>query len=117
MKLFPSCNGNRQDNNNYPDNMTIILLSLSMSALLILSFEFSYFEQVVATQPLITNISSKGIYKVQLGLSTPISLQSLLKSGFSTYFRFMSATAPPATSKTIPNRATESDDYGNWNSI
>jgi hypothetical protein len=45
---------------------------------------------------------------VQLGLSTPILLQSLPKSGFSTYIRFMSATAQPATSTTIPNRAAES---------
>ena len=138
MKLFPSCNGNRQDNYIHPDqqcfNMNTILLSLSMSALLILSFGFSFqspvfaqitssannnivknnyfpssFQQVVGEAPLITNISSKGIYKVQLGWSTPISLQSLPKSGFSTYISFMSATAPPATSKTIPNRATKSE--------
>jgi hypothetical protein len=40
-------------------------------------------------------------------LSTGISLQSLPNSGFSPYIRFMSATAPPATSKTIPNLASK----------
>ena len=158
MELSPSCDGNRQDNYIHPDqqclNMSTILLSLSMSALLILSLGFSFqspvfaqitstsannnivknnnfassFQQVVAAHGAncnvlvstckyivknnnlknfaastpavnlghvpVTNISSKGIYKVQLGLNTPISLQSLPKSGFSTYIRFMSATAP-----------------------
>jgi hypothetical protein len=137
MKLSPSCNGNRQDNYIHPDrqcsSMSTILLSLSMSALLILSFAFSFqspvFAQIISTNtnnnivkdnnfassfrqvaftPLITNISSKGIYEVQLGLTTGISLQSLPKYGFSTYIRFMSATAAPATSHTIPNRAAQS---------
>jgi hypothetical protein len=113
MKLSPSRNDDRQDNYIHPNqqcfNRSTILLSLSMSALLILSLELSLqssFEQVAAAQPLITNISNKGIYNVQLGLSTGISLQSLPKSGFSPYIRFMSATAPPATSKTIPNLAS-----------
>ena len=86
-----------------------ILISLSVSALLILSFGFSIqssFHQFASAQPLITNISNKGIYKVQLGLSTGVSLQSLPQSGFSPYIRFMSATAQPATSKTIPNHAS-----------
>src|SRR5215469_805145 len=109
MKLFPSCSGNRQDIHRHQQcfNNTI-LLSLSISALLILSFGLSVqssFQQSVAAQPLITNISNKGIYKVQLNLSPGISLQSLPKSGFSPYIRFMSATAQPATSKTIPNNA------------
>jgi hypothetical protein len=133
MKLSPSCNDNRQDNYIHSDrqcfSMSTILLSLSMSALLILSFAFSFqspvFAQIISTNtnnnivkdnnfassfqqvaftPLITNISSKGIYEVQLGLTTGISLQSLPKYGFSTYIRFMSATAAPATLKTIPNR-------------
>jgi hypothetical protein len=137
MKLSPSCNGNRQDNYIHPDrqcsSMSTILLSLSMSVLLILSFAISFqspvFAQIISTNtnnnivkdnnfassfqqvaftPLITNISSKGIYKVQLGLTTGISLQSLPKYGFSTYIKFTSATAPPGTSKTIPNRAAES---------
>jgi hypothetical protein len=85
------------------------LIPLSISALLILSFGFSVqssFQQFVAARPLITNISNKGIYHVQLGLSPGISLQSLPKYGFSPYVRFMSATAPPATSKTIPNYAS-----------
>jgi hypothetical protein len=132
MKLFLSCNGKKQYKDIHPDQhcfkMGTILLSLSMSALLILSFGFSFqspvfaqitssannnivknsnfassFQPVVASSPLITNTSSKGIYKVQLGWSSPISLQSLPNSGFSPYIRFMSATAPPATSKTIPN--------------
>ncbi|MGC2570775.1 MAG: hypothetical protein WA364_04615 [Candidatus Nitrosopolaris sp.] len=85
-----------------------ILIPLFVSALLILSFGFSVqssFQQFVAAQPLITNISNKGIYHVQLGLSPGLSLQSLPTHGFSPYVRFMSATTPPATSKTIPNLA------------
>jgi hypothetical protein len=88
--------------------MSTILVSLSISALLILSCGFSIhssFHQFASAQPSVTNISNKGIYKVQLGLSTGVSLQSLPKSGFSPYIRFMSATAQPATSKTIPNNA------------
>lgn len=137
MKSSPSCNGNTQDYYTHPDqqcfNMSIILLSLSMSALLILSLGFSFqspvfaqitssannnivknnyftssFEQVSAAPPIITNISSKGIYKVQLGSTTPISLQSLPNSGFSTYITFMSATAQPATAKTVPNQMAQS---------
>jgi hypothetical protein len=114
MKLSSSCN-DRQDNYIHPDrqcfNSSTILLSLSMSAFLILSFGLSFqssFEQVAAAQPLITNISNKGIYNVQLGLSPGVSLQSLPNYGFSTYIRFMSANAPPATSHTIPNRAAQS---------
>ena len=103
MRLCLPCNGNKKD------PKSTFLMSLSISALLILSCGFSIqssFHQFVAAQPLITNISNKGIYNVQLGLSTGISLQSLPKSGFSPYIRFMSATAPPATSKTIPNFAS-----------
>jgi hypothetical protein len=95
MKLCLSCSDNKST-----------LIALSISALLTVSFGFSVqspFHQFVAAQPLITNISNKGIYKVQLGLSTGISLQSLPNYGFSPYIRFISATAPPATSKTIPN--------------
>jgi len=102
MKLCLPCNGNK-------DPKSTFLMSLSISVLLILSCGFSIpssFDQFVAAQPLVTNISSKGIYEVQLGLSTGISLQSLPNSGFSPYIRFMSATAPPATSKTIPNHAS-----------
>ena len=104
MKLFLSSNGDKLD------PMSTILISLSISALLILSCGFSIhssFHQFASAQPLITNISNKGIYKVQLGLSTGISLQSLPNSGFSPYIRFMSAIAPPATSKTIPNLASK----------
>src|SRR5262249_35815556 len=68
----------------------------------------SSFEQVAAAPPLITNISSKRIYKVQLGSTTPVSLQSLPNSGFSTYITFMSATAQPATAKTVPNQMAQS---------
>ena len=102
MKLFLSCNGDKQD----PKNT--ILIPLSICALLILSFGFtveSSVHQFVAAQPLITNISNKGIYKVQLGLSPGVSLQSVPGYGFSPSIRFMSATAQPATSKTIPNNA------------
>jgi hypothetical protein len=114
--------------------MSTLLVSLSMSALLILSLGFSFqssvfaqitstnennnfiknnnfassFQQVAATPPLITNISSKGIYKVELGFMTGVSIQSLPKHGFHTYIRFMNATAPPATSETIPNKAAQS---------
>jgi hypothetical protein len=105
MRLCLPCNGNKKD------PKSTFLMSLSISALLILSCGFSIqssFHQFVAAQPLITNISNKGIYEVQLGLSTGISLQSLPNSGFSPYIRFMSATAPPATSHTIPNRAAQS---------
>ena len=99
----------RPCNCNKKDPKRTFLMSLSMSALLILSYGFSIqssFHQFVAAQPLITNVSNKGIYKVQLGLSPGISLQSLPTYGFSPYIRFMSATAPPATSKTIPNQAS-----------
>jgi hypothetical protein len=102
MKSFLSCNGNKRD------QKSSVFISLSISALLILSFGFSVqssFQQSVAAQPLITNISNKGIYKVQLGSNPGISLQSLPKYGFSPYIRFMSGTAPPATSKTIPSHA------------
>jgi hypothetical protein len=102
MKSFLLCNDNKQD------PKSTVFISLSISALLILSFGFtvqSSFQQSVAAQPLITNISNKGIYKVQLNLSPGISLQSLPKYGFSPAIRFMSATAPPGTSKTIPNYA------------
>jgi hypothetical protein len=114
--------------------MSTTLLSLSTSVLLILSFVLSYqspvlaettstrvdsniikndnfalsfqrvAQQVVALPALITNFSSKGIYKVQLGWNSPVSIQSLEKGGFSMYVRFMNATAPPGTLKTIPNR-------------
>ena len=100
MKLCLPCNGNKKD------PKSTFLMSLSISALLILSCGFSIqsaFHQFVAAQPLITNISNKGIYKVQLGLSPGISLQSLPNWGFSPYIRFMSAAALPATSHTIPN--------------
>ena len=110
MKLFLSCTGNKED----PKNT--ILIALSICALLIFSFGFaveSSVHQFVAAQPLITNISNKGIYHVQLGLSPGLSLQSLPTHGFSPYVRFMSATAPAATSKTIPNLASG----GIWNSI
>ncbi|MGC1931896.1 MAG: hypothetical protein WA667_23240 [Candidatus Nitrosopolaris sp.] len=70
------------------------------------------FQQVVVSNvgqpPIITNISSKGIYKVQLSWNTPISIQSLPKSGFAPAISFMNASAPPATLKTIPNRAAAS---------
>jgi hypothetical protein len=89
----------------------LFLMSLYISALLILSCGFSIqssFHQFVVAQPLITNISNKGLYEVQLGLSPGVSLQSLPDSGFSPYIRFLSAVAPPATSRTIPNRAAQS---------
>jgi hypothetical protein len=43
------------------------------------------FQQVVSNigqPPMITNISSNGIYKVQLSWNSPISIQSLPKNGF-----------------------------------
>ena len=42
---------------------------------------------------------------MQLGLNPGVSLRSLPRYGFSPNVRFMSATAQPATSKTIPNNA------------
>jgi hypothetical protein len=93
----------------------LFLMSLYISALLILSCGFSIqssFHQFVVAQPLITNISNKGLYEVQLGLSPGVSLQSLPDSGFSPYIRFLSAAAPPATSHTIPNRAAQSGGKG-----
>jgi hypothetical protein len=69
------------------------------------------FQQAVTNigqPPMITNISSNGIYKVQLSWNSPISIQSLPKSGFSPSITFMNASAPPATSNTIPNRAAQS---------
>jgi len=68
----------------------------------------SSFQQVAAASPLITNISTKGIYKVELGFNKGISPYSLPKHGFYTYITFMSATAPPATPNTIPNKAAQS---------
>jgi hypothetical protein len=68
------------------------------------------FRQVVTNigqPPMITNISSNGNYKVQLSFNSPISIQSLPKNGFSPSMTFMNATAPPATSTTIPNRAAQ----------
>jgi hypothetical protein len=56
---------------------------------------------------MITNISSNGNYKVQLSFNSPISMQSLPKNGFSPSITFLNATAPPATSNTIPNRAAQ----------
>jgi hypothetical protein len=69
------------------------------------------FRQVVINigqPPMITNISSNGNYKVQLSFNSPISIQSLPKNGFSPSITFMNASAPPATSNTIPNRAAQS---------
>ncbi|MGC2573924.1 MAG: hypothetical protein WA364_20600 [Candidatus Nitrosopolaris sp.] len=68
------------------------------------------FRQVVTNigePPMITNISSNGNYKVQLSFNSPVSIQSLPKNGFSPSITFMNATAPPATSHTIPNRAAQ----------
>jgi hypothetical protein len=62
----------------------------------------------IGQPPMITNISSNGNYKVQLSLNSPISIQSLPKNGFSPSITFMNASAPPATSNTIPNRAAQS---------
>jgi hypothetical protein len=110
------------------------MLALAMSLLLVLSFGFSFqspvfaelksstnhnivknnnlissFQQVAASlSPIITNFSSKGIYKVQLGWNSPLSFQSLPKAGFSMYIRFMNATLPLGTAKTIPNRMATS---------
>jgi len=51
--------------------------------------------------PILTNISNKGIYKVQLTWSTPLSIQSLPKNGFAFQILFMNGSGPSAT-KTIP---------------
>jgi hypothetical protein len=59
---------------------------------------------------MITNISRKGIYKVQLQWHTQIASQSSLvpKSGFGLEVRFVNGTAQSATSKNIPNKHAES---------
>lgn len=56
--------------------------------------------------PILTNISSKGIYKVQLRWITPLSGQvpMIPKSGFGVQILFMNGTGKPATSKTIPQK-------------
>jgi hypothetical protein len=41
-------------------------------------------------------------------LNSPISIQSLSKNGFSPSITFLNASAPPATSNTIPNRTAQS---------
>jgi hypothetical protein len=68
------------------------------------------FQQVatnIGQSPMITNISSNGNYKVQLSWNSPIPIQSIPKSGFSPSITFLNASAPPATSNTIPNRAAQ----------
>jgi hypothetical protein len=90
----------------HKQTMFVLTALILITAIALVAMYKSLFHQFVAAQPLITNISSKGIYKVQLGLSTGISLQSLPNSGFAPYIRFMSATSLPATSKTIPNHAS-----------
>jgi hypothetical protein len=66
----------------------------------------SSFQQVAATPPLITNISGKGIYNVELGFMTGVLLHLFQNLDFT--LRFMNATSPPATSETIPNKAAQS---------
>jgi hypothetical protein len=71
---------------------------------------FAPFQQVatnIGQPPMITNISSNGNYKVQLSWNSPTPIQSIPKSGFSPSITFMNATAPPATSNTVPNRAAQ----------
>ena len=68
------------------------------------------FRQVVTNigqPPMITNISSNGNYKVQLSWNTPTPIESIPKSGFSPSVTFLNASAPPATSSTIPNRTAQ----------
>lgn len=56
--------------------------------------------------PILTNISSKGIYKVQLRWITPLSVQvpMIPKSEFGVQILFMNGTGKPATLKTIPQK-------------
>lgn len=113
------------------------MLSLLMSALLILPIGFTFqshaFAQISSTSannnivrndnennfaasfpavnmghaPIITKISSKGIYEVQLGWNTPVSIQTLPKS-WQPHIFFMNASGLPTTLKTIPNRVAKS---------
>jgi hypothetical protein len=53
--------------------------------------------------PIITNISSKGIYEVQLGWNKPLP-----KGGFVAHVFFMNATGHPATIRTFPNKTVKS---------
>lgn len=59
---------------------------------------------------IIDNISSKGIYKVQIEWRRPLTSQSpeVSKNGFGLEVRFLNGTAQSATSKNIPNKRAES---------
>jgi hypothetical protein len=61
---------------------------------------------LIQQPPILTNISTKGVYKVQLRWSTPLSIQSpiLPKSGLDLQILFMNGSAQSATLKTIPQR-------------
>jgi hypothetical protein len=68
------------------------------------------FQQVVFNLghvPLITHISSKGIYEVQLGWDAPVSIMSLPRV-WQMHIFFMNASGPSPTFKIIPNKKAES---------
>jgi hypothetical protein len=138
MKSFLFWYGNGQDNYIYRDERRIMVsVMMSVLLILSIGFtsQSSVFAQISFTNtkqilddnnannfaasfrqvvtnigqpPMITNISSNGNYKVQLSLNSPISIQSLSKNGFSPSITFLNASAPPATSNTIPNRTAQS---------
>ena len=138
MKSFLFWFGNRQDNyihldqryNKYTTVMSVLLiLSIGFTSQSSVFAQTSFtntkqslddnnannfaalFRQVVTNigqPPMITNVSSNGNYKVQLSFNSPASIQSLPKNGFSPSITFLNASAPPATSNTIPNRAAQS---------
>jgi hypothetical protein len=70
------------------------------------------FQQVVSNlghAPLITHISDKGIYEVQLSWDAPVSVMSLPKDGlWQPHIFFMNASGLPPTFKIIPNKKAES---------
>lgn len=135
MRLFLWYNGNKHNNYIHPRQyFATIILSSSMFVLLILSigvsFHFPVFAQTASTAanknianiknfaasspsvnqghaPIITNISSKGIYEVQLAWDKPVSIRSL-PHDWQTHIFFMNATGHPATMRTIPNKTAKS---------
>jgi hypothetical protein len=116
MNLFFSYgNGNWQDNCIRTHNKTTA--SLLIFSLLYLcigsSFQSHVFAQTSASAvnmghaPMITKISNKGSYEVQLGWNKPVLIHSL-PHVWQVHIFFMNATGHAATLKTIPNKTAKS---------
>jgi hypothetical protein len=63
--------------------------------------------------PIISEISDKGTYRVELHWSTPLDIQSpamISKEGFDMEVLFLNASAPEATPETIPGGQTNLTD-------